>query len=54
MIKFNRNVLNHKNIFVLDSRIKRQSLPSRNSQFGLNEKERRQMCEKTEQSNVIV
>lgn len=25
MIKFNRNVLNHKNIFVLDSRIKRQN-----------------------------
>lgn len=25
MVKFNRNVLNHKNIFVLDSRIKRQN-----------------------------
>lgn len=25
MVKFNRNVLNHKNIFVLDSRVKRQN-----------------------------
>lgn len=25
MVKFNRNVLNHKNVFVLDSRVKRQN-----------------------------